>query len=98
MPDLTGIALPAHHDATSAPGCYGRLRGAKDDLGRNPRPCAVSNGLAAGGRWSRTCGTAAQKPWISAAFRALRGYRRGSQTIPPDGSAFLLLRLDPLHR
>ena len=38
------------------------------------------------------------KAGISAAFWALRGYRRGSQTIPPDGSAFLLLRLEPLHR
>src|ERR1700749_2109928 len=35
------------------------------------------DGLAAGGRWIRTGGTAAQKPWISAAFRALRGYRPG---------------------
>src|SRR6516162_10499521 len=54
--------------------------------------------LTAGGRWIRTTGTAAQKPWISAAFRALRGYRRGSETIPPDGSALVLLRLEPLHR
>ena len=38
------------------------------------------------------------KAGISAAFWALRGCRRGSQTIPPDGSAFLLLRLEPLHR
>src|SRR5215468_11139756 len=30
-------------------------------------------GLTAGGRWIRTIGTAAQKPWICAAFRALRG-------------------------
>jgi len=29
--------------------------------------------LAAGERWIRTSGTAAQKPWISAAFRALPG-------------------------
>ena len=36
------------------------------------------DGLSAGGRWIRTSGTAAQKPWISAAFRALRGHRRGS--------------------
>jgi hypothetical protein len=34
-------------------------------------------GLSAGGRWIRTSGTARQKPWISAAFRALRGHRRG---------------------
>ena len=38
----------------------------------------VRDRLSAGGRWIRTSGTAAQKPWISAAFRALRGYRRGS--------------------
>jgi hypothetical protein len=31
------------------------------------------DGLSAGGRWIRTSGTAARKPWISAAFRALRG-------------------------
>src|SRR5215470_10224143 len=31
------------------------------------------HGLSAGGRWIRTFGTAAQKPRISAAFRALRG-------------------------
>jgi len=29
--------------------------------------------LSAGGGWIRTSGTAAKKPWISAAFRALRG-------------------------
>jgi len=29
--------------------------------------------LFGGGRWIRTSGTAAQKPWISAAFRAWRG-------------------------
>jgi hypothetical protein len=33
----------------------------------------VRSRLAAGGRWIRTSGTAAQKPWIPAAFRALRG-------------------------
>src|SRR6516225_8564862 len=26
------------------------------------------------------------------------GYRRGSETIPPDGSALVLLRLEPLRR
>src|SRR5580704_3975050 len=31
------------------------------------------DGLSAGGRWIRTSGTAAQKPWIPAALRALRG-------------------------
>ena len=34
--------------------------------------------LSAGGRWIRTSGTWRKKPWISAAFRAFRGYRRGS--------------------
>ena len=62
--------------------------------GQNP----ARRGLSAGGRWIRTTGTAAQKPWISGALRALRGYRRGSETIPPDGSALVLLRLEPLHR
>ena len=64
---------------------------------QEPKVCR----LFPGGRWIRTSGTAAEKPWISAAFRALRGYRRNSWTIPPDGSAFLLLRLaprEPLHR
>jgi hypothetical protein len=37
--------------------------------------------LTAGGRWIRTSGTAAQKPRISAAFRALRGYRRGPTVV-----------------
>jgi hypothetical protein len=32
--------------------------------------------LSAGGRWIRTSGTAAQRPWISAAFWGLRGHRR----------------------
>src|SRR5215813_13037659 len=36
---------------------------------QGPKVCR----LFAGGRWIRTSGTAAQKPWICAAFRALRG-------------------------
>jgi hypothetical protein len=50
--------------------------------------------LSAGGRWILTSGTAAQKPWICAAFR---GIGEALKRIP-DGSALLLLRLEPLHR
>jgi hypothetical protein len=46
-----------------------RLGEARADFEQEgPRVCR----LAAGGRWIRTSGTAAQKPWIPAAFRALR--------------------------
>ena len=38
-------------------------------------PTGVSTRLTAGGRWIRTCGTAAQKPRVSAAFRVNRGVR-----------------------
>src|SRR5262249_6914681 len=37
------------------------------------RGSRVRSRLSAGGRWIRIIGTAAQKPWICAAFRALRG-------------------------
>src|SRR5215472_17871066 len=50
------------------------------------------HGLSAGGRWIRTSGTAAQKPWISVAFWGLRGHRRAPNRYPRDGSALLLLR------
>src|SRR5262249_39987941 len=42
--------------------------------------------------WIRTSGTAAQKPWISAAFLGLRRHRRAPKRYPPDGSGLLLLR------
>src|SRR6516225_6655900 len=60
--------------------------GSNGGAGDQPRAArrAGLHGLFAGGRWIRTTGTAAQKPWISGALRALRGYRRGSETIPPD--------------
>ena len=53
--------------------------------GGGPFSACSCRGLTDGSRsktessqtWIRTTGTAAQKPWISAAFRALRGYRRG---------------------
>src|SRR5215813_6270175 len=48
--------------------------------------------LFAGGRWIRTSGTAAQKPWISVAFWGLRGHRRAPNRYPRDRSALLLLR------
>jgi len=38
-----------------------------------PTAGAVRRGLFAGAEWIRTSGTAAQRPWISAAFPALRG-------------------------
>jgi len=55
---------PNQKDAFLAGQCVWSSRGV--DAREEPKVCRLSPG----GRWIRTIGTAAQKPWISAAFRA----------------------------
>ena len=61
-------ALP-ERDLNSLPGPHTRAKSRRLAVGGQNR---ARRGLSAGGRWIRTIGTAAQKPWICAAFRALR--------------------------